>query len=135
MDFATNYDELSEIVSRNIPLARSAEEFLSILKSSNTPEYLKDSVSILNRASSEELLDFSRTLEFKDGMLGHANYNSIGAHLHNEEEVLKIWEIFGIGSVMASGTVDYFCKLGHLDEPKKCVKNKGSFCGSLICQN
>jgi hypothetical protein len=135
MEFATNYDELSEIVNRDISLARSGEDFLSILGSGNNPEYLKESISILNRASSEELMKFAETLEFKDGMLGHANYKSIEKHLQNEDELLKIWEIFGIGSEMAFRSVDYYCKIGSLSEPKKCVESKGSYCGSLVCQN
>ncbi|MGB7335784.1 MAG: hypothetical protein WBD01_08345 [Salaquimonas sp.] len=134
MEFANNYEELSSLVNDDVKFAKSAEQFLEIVNSQDLPPYLEESVALFKRATVEELKNFSETLEFKEGMLGHANYEILAKYLEGNEN-MKIWEIFGIGNGIALDAVDYYCRLGGASEPNQCLPYVGLFCGSLVCQN
>lgn len=114
-------------------LANTKEEYLALL-SSDADWFVRSSDDLtalrasnetpLSKISDENFYEFSNSIEFRGGGLGHAIYSSLMREL-TLTEIQVVFSYFGIGPIVLLDYQDYYCQ-----SKSNCVSRNFAICTS-----
>jgi hypothetical protein len=114
----TTGDEYRSFVAdaNNTDIVHDAEQWQKLLNTPGNP---------LSAIDPSVLEAFTATLIFKEGGLGHAEYDTLIDKVTYRQFEL-IWSCFGVSMLYFEGTRDFYC-CGH----RHCCGKQGSWCSSV----